>query len=124
MCGKGESRCRQEQTQAEPEWDSANDGDDRDRSHGTRHSWRESVACLNQDRPDLQICVSAGLLRNGKAHNARHGSRQEHWAIIVGKPRARCWFRCQQSGELKAYSDAYWGGDKATPRSVSAGVML
>ena len=33
---------------------------------------------------------------------------------LVGQPRARCWFRWQQSGELEAYSDADWGGDKAT----------
>ena len=33
---------------------------------------------------------------------------------LVGKPRATCWFRWQQSGELEAYSDDDWGGDKAT----------
>ena len=43
---------------------------------------------------------------------------------FVGKPRARCWFRWQQSGELGAYSDADWGGDKATRRSMSAGVIM
>ena len=43
---------------------------------------------------------------------------------LVGKPRARCWFRCQQSGELEACSDADWGGDKATRRSVSSGVIM
>ena len=30
----------------------------------------------------------------------------------------------QQSGELDVYSDADWGGDKATRRSVSAGVVM
>ena len=43
---------------------------------------------------------------------------------FVGKPRARCWFCWQQSGELEANSDADWGGDKATRRSVSAGVIM
>ena len=43
---------------------------------------------------------------------------------LVGKPRAKCWFLWQQSGELEAYSDANWGGDRATRRSVSAGVIL
>ena len=43
---------------------------------------------------------------------------------LVGKPRARCWFRWQQSGELEAYSDADWRGDKATRRFVSAGVIM
>ena len=42
---------------------------------------------------------------------------------LVGKPRARCWFRWQQKGELEAHSDADWGGDKASRRSVSAGVI-
>ena len=41
----------------------------------------------------------------------------------VGKPRAKCWFRWQQSGDLEAYSDADLGGDRATRRSVSAGVI-
>ena len=40
---------------------------------------------------------------------------------LVGKPRAKCWFLWQQSGDLEAYSDADWGGDRATRRSVSAG---
>ena len=43
---------------------------------------------------------------------------------LVGKPRAKCWFRWQQSGELEAYSDADWGSDRATRRSVSAGVIM
>ena len=43
---------------------------------------------------------------------------------LAGKPRAKCWFRWQQSGELEAYSHAGWGGDKATRRSVSAGVIM
>ena len=42
---------------------------------------------------------------------------------FVGKPRAKCWFRWQQSGELEAYSDADWGGDRATRWSVAAGVI-
>ena len=40
---------------------------------------------------------------------------------IAAKPREKCWFRWQQSGELEAYSDADWGGDKATRRSVMRG---
>ena len=43
---------------------------------------------------------------------------------LAGKPRAKCWFRWQQSGELEAHSDADWTGDKATGRSVSVGVMM
>ena len=33
---------------------------------------------------------------------------------LVGRPRAWCWFRWQQSGALEAYSDADWEGDKGT----------
>ena len=43
---------------------------------------------------------------------------------LVRRPRARCWFRWQQSGDLEACSDADWGGDKAARRSVSAGVIM
>ena len=43
---------------------------------------------------------------------------------LVGKPRARCWFRWQQRGELEAHPDADWGGDKATRRSVSVWVIM
>ena len=28
-----------------------------------------------------QVRFDASVLRNGKAHNARHGARQENWAI-------------------------------------------
>ena len=43
---------------------------------------------------------------------------------LAGKPRAQCWFRWQQSGELEAYSDVDWRVDKATRQSVSAGVIM
>ena len=43
---------------------------------------------------------------------------------LLGKPRARCWFHRQQSGELDLYSDADWRGDRPTRRSVSAGVVM
>ena len=43
---------------------------------------------------------------------------------LPGRPRAKCWFRWHQSGELEAYSDADWGSDKATRRSVSGGVIM
>ena len=42
---------------------------------------------------------------------------------FFGKPRAKCWFRWQQTGDLEANWDADWGGDRATRRSVSAGVI-
>ena len=42
---------------------------------------------------------------------------------LAGKPRAKRWFRWQQSGGLEACSDADWEGDEATRRSMSAGVI-
>ena len=38
--------------------------------------------------------------------------------------RAKCWFLWQQSGDLEAHSDADWGSDRTTRRSVSAGVIM
>ena len=35
---------------------------------------------------------------------------------LFEKPRTECLFHWQQSGELVAYSDANWGGDKSTRR--------
>ena len=32
---------------------------------------------------------------------------------LVGKPRAECLFLGQQNGELEAYSNAVWEGDKS-----------
>ena len=44
---------------------------------------------------------------------------------LVGKPRAVCTFSWQQSaGTVNAYSDADWGGDRATRRSVSGGCIF
>ena len=139
--GKEESRCRQEQTQAEHEWDNANDGDDRDRprmvddddpdnqalTNGDITRYRALVArisYLSQDRPDLkfasmQLCCAMAKPTTRDMERVKRIGR-----YFVGKPRARRWFRWQQSGELEAYSDADWRGDKATRRSVSAGVIM
>ena len=42
----------------------------------------------------------------------------------MGKPRTECLFRWQLWGELEAFSDADWGGDRPARRSVSAGVVM
>ena len=42
---------------------------------------------------------------------------------LAGKPRAVCLFRWRK-GELKAYADAEWSGDRTARRSVSAGVIM
>ena len=62
------------------------------------------------------------MLCNGKTIDAERVKRIGRY--LAGKPRAKCWFRWQQSGELEAYSDTDWGGDKAPRRSVSAGVIM
>ena len=49
--------------------------------------------------------------------------RQENWQVPRRQAKSEV-FRWQQSGDLKAYSDTDWGGDRATRRSVSAGVIL
>ena len=139
--GKGESRRGQGQTQAGHKWDNANNSDDRDRpqmadnddpdsqalTNGDITRYRALVArisYLSQDRPDLkfasmQVCCAMAKPTMRDMERVKRIGR-----YLVGKPRARCWFRWQQSGELEAYSDADWGGDKATRRSVSAGVIM
>ena len=146
-CGKDGMKARwrvgadRNRPQAEHEWDIANDGDDRDRpqmvddddpdsqalTNGGITRYRAFVArisYLSQDRPDLkfssmQVC---GAMAKPTTRDLERVKRIGRY--LVGKPRARCWFRWQQSGELEAYSDADWGSDKATRRSVSAGVIM
>ena len=82
------------------------------------------ISYLSQDRPDLkfasmQVCCAMARPTMRDMERVKRIGRH-----FVGRPRARCWFRWQQSGELEAYSDADWGGDKATRRSVSAGVIM
>ena len=79
------------------------------------------ISHLSQDRQDLkfasmQVCCAMARPTMRDIERVKRIGR-----YLVGKPRTRRWFRWQQSGDLKAYSDADWGGDKATRRSVSAG---
>ena len=138
--GKGESRRGQGQTQAGHKWDNANNSDDRDRpqmadnddpdsqavTNGDITRYRALVtriSCLSQDRPDLkfasmQVCCAMAKPTMREMERVKRIGR-----YLVGKPRARCWFHWKQGGELEAYSDADWRGDRATRRSVSAGVI-
>ena len=121
---KGESRHGQGQTQIEHEWDNANNSDNRDRpqmaddddpdsqalTNGDITQYRALVArisYLSQDRPDLkfasmQVCCAMAKPTMRDMERVKRIGR-----YLVG-------FRWQQSGELEAYSDADWGGDKAT----------
>ena len=97
-------------------------------SHGTEHSWHESVTCRRIDQiSSSRQCryVVRWQSQRCATWNESRGSVDTSLGSLVGKPRARCcWFRWQQSGELEAHSDADWGGDKATRRSVSTGVIM
>ena len=128
------------QTQTKQHRNNENDGGDRDRPQMTGDDANDSqaltggditrhralvtrISYLSQDRPDLkfatmQVCCAMAKPTVCDMERVRRIGR-----YFAGRPRAKCWFRWQQSGELEAYSDADWGGEKATRRSVSAGVF-
>ena len=136
---KGENRCGRGQTKYR--WNDMNDDDNRDRPRmvdddaidsqalrgGDVTRYRALVARirnLSQDRPDfkfaaVQVCCA---MANPTVRDSERVKRIGRF--LAGRPRAKCWFRWQQSGELEAYLDADWGGDKATRRSVSGGVIV
>ena len=72
------------------------------------------VSNLSQDRPDLKSpsiqawCAMANPTVRDTERVKRIGR------YLAGKPRAKCWFRWQRSGDLEAYSEADCGGDPAT----------
>ena len=131
----GEDQCGQRQTQTEHEWD------DRDRPQMaddqesdsqaltgcdiTRHrALVARISHLSQDRPDLkfasmQVCC---VMEKPTVRDMELVKRIGRY--FVGKARARCWFGWQQSGELEAYADADWGGDRATGVIMRGGHSL
>ena len=130
------SRCRQEQIQAEHEWDNAN-GDDRDRPRMVDDNDPDSqalttgditryralvvrISYLSQDRPDLKFASMQVCCAMAKQTTRDIKSVKRIGRYLVEKPKAKCWFRWQQSGELEAYSDADRRCDKAVRRSVAA----
>ena len=82
------------------------------------------ISYLSQDRPDLKLASMqvCGAMAKPSVRDMERVKRIGRY--LARKPRAKCWCRWQQSGELEGYSDADWGGDKATQRSVSAGVIM
>ena len=64
------------------------------------------ISYLSQERPDLKFasmrvcCAMAKPLMRDMECVKRIGR------YLVCKPRAKCWFLWQQSGDLEAYSDA------------------
>ena len=138
---KGENQCEQGQCQTKYDWDDAGCGDDKDRVQMTddeRDDVNDSqaltggdiakygafvarISYLSHDRLDLkfasmQVCCA---MANPSVRDMDRVERIGRY--LAGKPRAKCCFRSQESGDLEAYSDADWRGDKATRRSVSAG---
>ena len=67
----------------------------------------------------MQVCCA---MANPSASGLERVKRIGRY--LVENLRAECFFHEQQSGEIEAYSDADWGGDKVAWRSVSAGVIM
>ena len=79
------------------------------------------ISCLSQDRPDLkfapvQVCCAMAKPSVRDMERVKRIGR-----YFAGKPRTKCWFRWQQSGELDVYSDADWGRQGHTAISVGWG---
>ena len=134
MKARGENRCGRGQTKYR--WNDMNDDDNRDRPRMVDDDAIDSqaltggdvtryralvtrISYLSQDRPDLkfaamQVCCA---MANPTVRDLERVKRIGRY--FAGRPRAKCWFRWQQSGELEAYSDADWGGDKAGHSEIS-----
>ena len=82
------------------------------------------ISYLSQDRLDLKFASMRVCCAMAKPSVRDMECVKRFGRYLVGKPRAKCWFLWQQSGELEAFSDAGWGGDRATRRLVSAGVIM
>ena len=81
------------------------------------------ITYLSQDHPDLKFASMRVCCAMAKPSMRDMECVKRVGRYLVGKPRAKFWFRWQQSGDLEACSDADWGGDRATRRWVSAGVI-
>ena len=82
------------------------------------------ISYLSQDRPDLKFASMQDSCAVAKPSVRDMEGVKRIGRYFAGKPRAKCWFRWQQSGELEAYSVGDSGGDKTTRRSVSAGFTV
>ena len=74
---------------------------------------------VSQDRPDLKFALIRVCCSVAKPSMREMECVKRIGRYLVGKPRAKCWFRWQQSGNLEAYSDADWGGDRTVGLSWS-----
>ena len=128
---EGENQCEQGQMQTKHEWDGMGDGDDANDSQALTgaditmyRAFVARISYLSQDRSgvkfaSMQVCCAMAKPTICDMERVKRIGR-----YLAGKPRAVCVSRWQQSGELEVCSDADWGGDNATRRSVSAGVIM
>ena len=92
-------------------------------SHDTEHSLHESVTCRRIDQiPSSRQCRYAVRWQSLRCAtwNASRGLDD----TSLGSRGKGAGSAGSRGGELDAYSDADWRGDKATRRSVSAGVIM
>ena len=87
--------------------DDANDSQALTGGDITRYRARVArISYLSQDRPDLKfesmrVCCAMAKPSTRDMECVKRIGRH-----LVGKPRAKCWFRWQQSGDLEAFSNA------------------
>ena len=89
-------------------------------SHDIEHSLHESIIC----HKTVQISNSHRCGYVGKTIDAGHGMRQENWQVLRRQAKSQFFVPLEQSDDLEAYSDVDWGGDRATRRSFSVGVII
>ena len=67
------------------------------------------ISKLSQDRPDFKFASMRACCAMAKPSMRDMECVKRIGWYLVGKPRAKCWFLQQQSGDLEAYSDAQLG---------------
>ena len=82
------------------------------------------ISCLSQDRPDLKFASMQVCCAMGTSVCARHGASGEDWEDTSLGSQEQYACSAGKRGELEAYSDADWSGDRTTRQSVSAGVIM
>ena len=125
-CGRGQTKYRWNDMNDRPRMVDDDATDSQALTGGDVTRYRALVArisYLSQDRPDLKFAAMRVCCAMANP-TVRDSERVKMIGRYFARPRAKCWFRWQQSGELEACSDADWGGDKATRRSVSGGVIM
>ena len=89
-------------------------------SHDIEHSLLESVTCHKTAQTfkfaAMQVCCAMANPTVCDSEGVKSIGR-----YLGGRPRAKCWFRWQQSGELEAYSDADWEATRPLGDQSQAG---